>query len=286
MRRVRSGIYTLRAAWEALPPWDRYLVRVHAFALTRPDAMFSHESAASLLGLPTFGHPRTIHIFDARRSRSVSYGDVTVHTSADVRPARKVAGIRITSVEDVVIDLARVLPPALGLAVADAALRTFAVDGERLLDRAAAQRNGSRLRRLLWTLTNATPLAESPGESISRAVIGWCGFPSPVLQMEHQVDGRLFRSDFCWPEEHIIGESDGWLKYSSEDAAAAAETVRAEKRREDALRRHGWRIARWDYAGALGVDPLLNALTSAGLRTVRRPQTAALASVGRNIRSM
>jgi hypothetical protein len=269
-----------------LPPWDRYLVRVHAFALTRPDAMFSHESAASLLGLPTFGHPRTIHLFDARRSRSVSYGDVTVHTSADVRPARKVAGIRITSVEDVVIDLARVLPPALGLAVADAALRTFAVDGERLLDRAAAQRNGSGLRRLLWTLTNATPLAESPGESISRAVIGWCGFPSPALQMEHQVDGRLFRSDFCWPEEQIIGESDGWLKYSSEDAAAAAETVRAEKRREDALRRHGWRIARWDYAGALGVDPLLSALTSAGLRTVRRPQTAALASVGRNIRSM
>jgi hypothetical protein len=103
--------------------------------------------------------------------------------------------------------------------------------------------------------------------------------------VEHRVDGRIFRSDFCWPEEKVIGESDGWLKYSGDDAAAAAETVRAEKRREDALRRAGWRVARWDYAGALGVDLLRHALVSAGLRPVRRPETAALTSAGRNARS-
>ncbi|WP_396644082.1 hypothetical protein [Microbacterium sp.] len=283
--RVRAGIYTVRTAWEALAPWERYLVRVHAFALARPDAVFSHESAAALLGLPTFGHPRMVHIFDARRSRSVTYGDVTVHTSADRRSIRELVGIRMTAVEDVVIDLARVLPPALGLAVADAALRMFHLDGEQLLDRSLAQRNGFAVRRLRWTLTHATPLAESPGESISRAVIEWCGFPSPALQVEHRVDGRIFRSDFCWPEEKVIGESDGWLKYSGDDAAAAAETVRAEKRREDALRRAGWRVARWDYAGALGVDLLRHALVSAGLRPVRRPETAALTSAGRNARS-
>ncbi|MCG7417405.1 MULTISPECIES: type IV toxin-antitoxin system AbiEi family antitoxin domain-containing protein [Microbacterium] len=283
--RVRAGIYTMRSAWEGLTPWDRYLVRVHAFALARPDAVFSHESAASLLGLPTFGHPRMIHIFDARRSRSVRYGDVTVHTSADARSACEVAGIRITAVEDVVVDLARALPPALGLAVADAALRSFDLDRERLLDRAAAQRNSFGLRRLQWTLAHATPLAESPGESISRAVIEWCGFPDPALQVEHRVDGRIFRSDFCWPDEKILGESDGWLKYSADDAAAAAFSVRAEKRREDALRRQGWRIARWDYAGALGVDALRRALMAVGLRPVRRPEVAALASVGRNARS-
>lgn len=280
--RVRSGIYTLRSAWEGLPPWDRYRVRVHAFALSRQDAVFSHESAASLLGLPVFGHPRAIHIFDPRRSRSVRYGDVAVHTSADRRSTCTVAGIHLTTVEDVVIDLARVLPPALGLAVADAALRAFDLDGERLLDRAAAQRNAFGARRLQWTLTHASPLAESPGESISRAVIEWCGFPSPALQQEHRIDGRTFRSDFCWPEQKVIGESDGWLKYTGDDAA---EAVRAEKRREDTLRREGWRIARWDYADALGVDALRTALLAAGLRPVRRPEVAALSSVGRNPRS-
>lgn len=283
--RVRAGIYTPRAAWEGLPPWGRYLVRVHAFALTRPDAMFSHESAAALLGLPVFGHPRSIHIFDTRRSRSVTYSDITAHTSADARPACEVAGIRITAVEDVVVDLARVLPPALGLAVADAALRMYGLDGQRLWDRAAGQRNAFGLRRAEWTLTHATPLAESPGESISRAVIDWCGFPAPALQTEHRLEGRTFRSDFCWPEQRIIGEADGWVKYSATDAAAAAEAVRAEKRREDALRRGGWRIARWDYAGALGADGLRSALIAAGLRPVRRPDLTALASLNRNSRS-
>ncbi|MXS74298.1 hypothetical protein CSIV_15895 [Microbacterium sp. CSI-V] len=283
--RVRAGVYVIRAEWEALPPWERYLVRVHAFALARPDAVFSHEAAASLLGLPVFGHPRTIHIFDARRSRSARYGDVTVHTSADRRSQHEVAGIRISAVEDVAIDLARVLPPALGLAVADAALRAFDLDGELLLDRAATQRNEFGRRRLRWVLSHATPLAESPGESISRAVIEWCGFPTPELQRNHRVEGRIFRSDFCWPERKILGESDGWLKYGADDPAAAAAAVRAEKYREDALRRQGWRIARWDYAGALGVAGLRNALTAAGLRPERHPETAALSSVGRNARS-
>ena len=83
--RVRAGVYTVRTAWEALPPWDRYLVRVHAFALARPDAVFSHESAAALLGLPVFGHPRAIHLFDGRRSRSVTYLSL-IHISEPTRP--------------------------------------------------------------------------------------------------------------------------------------------------------------------------------------------------------
>ncbi|GEB47408.1 hypothetical protein MTE01_33530 [Microbacterium testaceum] len=284
--RVRAGVYTVRAAWEALKPWERYLVRVHAFASARQDAVFSHESAASLLGLPVFGHPRAIHIFDGRRSRSVTYGDVTVHTSADERTNCSIAGIRVSAIEDVVIDLARVLPPAFGLAVADAAARSFGLDTPRLLDLAAAQQTTFGARRALWALSRATPLAESPAESVSRAVIEWCGFPAPALQTEHGVDGRIYRSDFCWPERKIIGEVDGWMKYSDTDAAAAAEAVRAEKRREDALRRHGWHVARWDYAGALRVEALRGALLSAGLQPVRRSEGAALVSVGRNTRSM
>lgn len=283
--RVRAGVYTVRSEWEVLPPWERYLVRVHAFALARAEAAFSHESAAALLGLPIFGHPRAIHIFDGRRSRSVTYGDVAVHTSADARTTCSWAGIRLSVVEDVVIDLVRVLPPALGVAVADAALRSFELEGRRLIDRAAAQRNAFGAGRAQWALSRATPLAESPGESISRAVIEWCGFPTPALQTEHHVDERIYRSDFCWPEQRVIGEINGWVKYSNTDAAAAADAVRAEKRREDALRRRGWRVARWDYAGALGVDGLRNALHAAGLRPVRRAEVAALASVGRNPRS-
>ena len=67
--RVRTGVYAPRAEWDRLPPWQRYLARVHAYALINPDAVFSHESAAALLGLPLFGEPTDIHTYDfARRS--------------------------------------------------------------------------------------------------------------------------------------------------------------------------------------------------------------------------
>jgi hypothetical protein len=50
--RVRAGVYAPRAAWDGLAPWERYLARVHAYAIVNPDALFAYESAAALLGLP------------------------------------------------------------------------------------------------------------------------------------------------------------------------------------------------------------------------------------------
>jgi hypothetical protein len=286
LHRVRPGIYTSRRAWEDLPAWDRYLLRVHAFRLVRPGAMFSHESAAALRGLPLFGHPRDIHIFDERRERSLAYGDVHVHTSADRRRVQEVDGILLTTVADTVIDLARALPPAFGLAVADAAARTSDVTGMELRAVLERQRNPRGRRRAEWVVSRTTPLAESVGESLSRAVIEWCGFPSPELQREHRVEGRRYRSDFCWPEHRVIGESDGWMKYGDGgDPTASALAIREEKRREDALRRAEWRIARWDYAGVMTVTGLRDALTRAGLAPTRAPDTANLQAVARNPRS-
>ncbi len=76
--RVRAGVYAPRAEWDRLKPWERYLARVHAYALVNPDAVFSHESAAALLGLPLFGEPRDIHTYDLSRKTSNRFGDVFV----------------------------------------------------------------------------------------------------------------------------------------------------------------------------------------------------------------
>ncbi|MEW1707236.1 hypothetical protein AB0230_08345 [Microbacterium sp. NPDC089190] len=285
MHRIRPGVYTERAGWGELPPWNRYLLRVHAFRIVNPEAVFSHESAAALHGLPTFGHPRHIHLFDGRRERSLAYGDVRVHTSADRRRTVEQDGLRCSLLADVVVDLARVLPPAFALAVADAALRTGTVTSSELLDLAAAQRNPRGRRRVDWVLARGDQRSESVGESLSRAVIEWCGFPAADLQTEHRVGGRAYRSDFCWPEHRVIGEFDGWMKYDRHDPDAAATAVRAEKTREDALRRAGWRIARWDYGGALRVDGLREALKAAGLPVVARVDGRNVRGVGLNPRS-
>lgn len=281
LHRVRRGVYAPRAAWEGLAEWDRYLVRVHALALARTDAVFSHESAAALWGLPLFGHPRQIHLFDGRRTRSLTYGDVTVHTSAAARSHVTKDGIRSATADDTVMDLARTLPPAMGLSVADAAARAGLIDPPALLRRAETQRNRWGRHRMMWVLPRIDARAESVTESLSRAVIEWCGFPAPALQTEHRVEGRLYRSDLCWPEHRVIGEADGWAKY----APGSLDALRDEKRREDALRRAGWRVARWDYAGALQVTPLRAALIAAGLPVTGRADTAQLATVGRNSRS-
>jgi hypothetical protein len=64
LTRVHSRVYAKKAEWDALAPWDRYLARVHAVRLIRPGSVFCLESSAALLGLPIFGEPRYVHLFN------------------------------------------------------------------------------------------------------------------------------------------------------------------------------------------------------------------------------
>lgn len=141
-RRVRPGVYIEGRAWESLAGWQRYQVRVQAFTRAHPDAILCLESAAAVHGLPLFGHPRDIHVYDPDRAASRRFGDVAVHTSVDGRAVQLVGGIAVTDVADTVVDLARILPPAHALAVADAAVSPAqggSLDVDELRGRAAAQ---------------------------------------------------------------------------------------------------------------------------------------------------
>lgn len=153
--RVRPGIHTPAQEWEQLAPWERYLARVHAYALVNPDAVFCLESAAALLGLPLFGHPRHVHTIDVGGT-SRAYGDVRVHASTDECDTLTDAGISATGLAETSMALMRVLPPAFGLAVGDAEATTAALIREK-------QRE-DRLRRHLagfarWTMADAVQVA-------------------------------------------------------------------------------------------------------------------------------
>lgn len=286
-QRVRRGVYADRVAWQALPPWQRYQARVHAFLLTRPDAILCLESAAVVWGLPLFGEPRDIHIYAPGRGTSTRSGDIVVHTHRDEREVVAVGGIRVTSQRDTVVDLARVLPPAHAVAVADAALspvRGGALARDELRARAAEQVDSRGIRQCTWIWDHADGRAESTGESISRCVIAWCGFELPELQREFAYEGSLDRVDFFFPSVGAIGESDGWGKYELPDPAAAARNLREEKRREDRLRRHGHPFGRWDQRDAMRVDPLARVLTAMRVPLVAAPQHAFLDTLRRDPR--
>ena len=286
--RLRTGIYVKRADFQALPAWERYAVRVHAFLRMHPGAILCLESAAVVHGIPRFGETKDIHIYDPDRSSSTRHGDIVIHTSCDARAVEQIGGVLVTSLIDTVADLARLVPPAHGLAMADAAISPVqggTLQVVQLRQRIAGQQNARGRARLSWVCDNADGRSESVGESVSRAVIGWSGFEQPVLQQRFSYEGCDDRVDFFFPSCGAIGESDGWSKYDFGDPEKAERRLRDEKRREDRLRRHGHPFARWDFGEAWQVDPLCSALVSAGVRKVESADALMLATLRSNPRA-
>lgn len=284
---VRRGLYVPRQAYLSLRPWEQYALRVHGYIRRHPDAVLCLESAAVLHGLPLFRHPRDIHVLAPHAERSQRIGDVCIHTSADARDIMRIAGVRVTGLLDTVVDLARAVAPARALAIADSALSPAQGGGVRLADlraKAEEQQNRRGRARLRWVCARADGRAESPAESVSRAVIEWSGFEHPELQREFGYEGRRDRADFHFPSNGTIGEADDWGKYELDAPERAAVHLRDEKRREDRLRRNGHPVARWDLADAWRVAPLVTALRGAGLTPQHPPQPAMLATLAQSPR--
>lgn len=284
--RVRPGVYARSDEWRPLPPWERYRARVHAFHLKHPDAILAFESAAAALGLPIFGEPRDIHVYDPDRSSSRRFGDVCVHTSAEVKPLEERGGILLTSPVATAVDLMKVLPPAFGLAVADAVVSASRPDPasvDLLRAFADSQPKGRGSARLALLLPLVDALSESVGETVSRAVAIWLGYEEPELQVVFVAEGARDRVDFFWRRASVIGESDGYGKYAGPDVVAR---VVDEKRREDRLRRQVRAFTRWDWNATMRVTPLDERLGRAGVPRPRPPRPALLATLRHNPRSL
>jgi hypothetical protein len=283
--RVRRGVYAERAAWDAAKPWDRYLARVHAVALTHPGAVFCLESAAALHSMPVFGQPRDIHLYDSARSSSRRFGDVVVHTTEASCDVESLDGVQMTTAAVTTEHLIRLLPPAFGLAVADAAVRAEAVSVDELRRLCNAQPSTRGVRRAAWIRSRIDARAESVGESVSRAVIEWSGFETPDLQTVFHFEGVTDRVDFFWRGCRRAGESDGLGKYRLDTTEQSQEAVIAEKRREDRLRRHLDGFARWEFADTMNPARIAAKLTQAGVPLVRPPDAVWLRTLRSNPRS-
>ncbi|TFC53912.1 MULTISPECIES: hypothetical protein [unclassified Cryobacterium] len=278
--RLRRGVYTRAAEWDALGADARYLRRIHAHAATaEAPAVYSHVSAAALWGLPIVGAwPADIHLATTTAAGGRSRRGVIRHPQEHSLDVVEHEGLRVTSVAATAVALARVLRFGQAVAVVDKAIHQSR-DGHALATRADLDRAFDQLGRVTGraaagrVLEFASPLSGSSGESISRAGIFLLGFLLPELQVPHwDHAGLIGFTDFFWRSVGRVGEFDGHGKYLRDEftgGRSTADIVMAEKIREDRLRALGLGVFRWDWSVATSLPALGDLLTRNGIPRAR-----------------
>jgi hypothetical protein len=250
MMRVRHGVVAVSAEREGTwPAHEVTLVdkrRLHrelvvaAVAATGPDAKVSHASAGMLHGLPSL-RPGAV---PARPILAVpSHGRIRtgIHVRLATIPEEDidvVDGVPCTGLARTALDMSRFRPLHESLVVMDAVAAREGVAALRSSFDRMVGRYG--MKGLAEAIALADPRAESPLESASRGYLHEVHLPLPELQAWIRgADARSYRVDFLWRDRRVVGEADGWAKYTD------LRDLREEKRREDALRSAGFSVVRW-----------------------------------------
>lgn len=262
--RILHGAYVQSAEWQPLYPGDRVLARTLAAAQLNAQRgwVFTHSSAASLWGLPLVGLQDTlVHIATDPKAPGQSSRMIRRHLlELEAGEVTVVEGVRVTSLERTLLDLAHSAPAELAVPAADAGLRrlwgcTRDVPEQVIAEWRHAQtqrlrrsfRPGVRRARAVVNMTD--PRSDSPVESLSRLQLERLGIPYQVqvpVTLDH---GRTVWMDFEFPGQAAFGEVDGLAKYRDPallGARTSADVVLAEKVREDEVRGvTGKRVVRW-----------------------------------------
>ena len=240
---LRRGVYANRA--QALSPEARHVLDAAAFALaSRLAPVASHRTAALVHGLPLLGGlPEVPQLTRPPRSPADTSRTPGLHVATLLPGDRtSVAGVPVTTLARTAVDVARSGPLRGGLVVADAVLRRL-VPHEELLAVARAQRSWPGGPRAVRVAAFADGRAETPLETLTRLAYRQERLPAPETQVEVRRNGRFVALvDFLFREQRTVGEADGMGKYDEPGS------LRAEKRREEDLRRCGLEVVRntWD----------------------------------------
>lgn len=276
--RVRRGVYVEPDAWVA-DDVDRIATLSARAAQVRATQrlVFSHLTAARLLGLPLVGvRDKRLHTIDMEGSGRRSRHGIAWHGTT--RPALverdTVHGLSVTSARQTALDLARSASAVTAFIVADAVAHA-ADDMAALLewwagrlDELGPVRGCRRASRVFALVTGRS---ESPLESLSLLRMHELGFEPPEQQFELQTRRGLFRLDFAWAGGEIAGEADGRAKYGGlESTALMEERLWKEKLRHDAVREHLRAYPRWNWDDAWFGQGLERELSTARVPRPRR----------------
>jgi putative AbiEi antitoxin of type IV toxin-antitoxin system/uncharacterized protein DUF559/transcriptional regulator with AbiEi antitoxin domain of type IV toxin-antitoxin system len=231
LHRLYRGVYAV--GHTIIPRQGRWLAAVMACG---HGAALSHRSAASLWGIR--------HNAAARFDITVPHTSGVRSTSAIVvhRPRRPVEttthdSIPVTTPGQTLADLATALPRrALEKAVEMAEVRKLHV---------AIPEGHPGTQRLHDAAGRALPVTtDSPLEDAFLALCDDHGIPRPLVQPF--VEGH--RVDFCWPEDRLIVETDGYEHHGTRAAFGR------DRAKDAQLTVRGWRVLRFTEPQVRG-DP-------------------------------
>ena len=280
--RVRPGIFVLGHEWKAAMPEQRVVTRAHAFArVSTARPVFSHETAAALLGLPLYRADRDrVHVIATPERPGAAVGLIR-HRGELGDDVVEVDGLLCTNLLRTVADTGRTMTFEQAVTIADAALRLECVPapGEYDLGHAAAlcetmrevaRRSAHGVTKAYRVLDFADGRAQLPGESISRIRLFELGFRRIGLQVRVPgPDRSAFYVDFDLEEIPAFGEFDGAIKYVDGkmlDGRTTAEVFDREKQREDWIRGHSQRrYVRWGWPHAATATTLGTRLAAFGI---------------------
>ena len=268
--RLRHGIYADARVWGKADSRTRHLLLATGVRRLYGDTVaLSHVSAALAYGAPDWQlgydsvHVTHLNGFAGRRqARTVHHrggcyvDDLTVDEHGWITtPARTF------------VDVAKSLPTAVALVVADWILHKGLATKDQLWDALDRQGEAPYTLRIRAVIAHADPLAESVGETRSRYEFRAAGLPDPVPQLEiRDARGRfLARVDFAWPELKVIVEFDGRVKYDDmlKPGQTILDVIRAEKRRDRDLAALGWTVIRIEWDDLATPGPVMQRIRQA-----------------------
>lgn len=161
--KVRPSVFTPAQWWNEAFPSDRYIAQCYAWSLISPQAVFSHDSSAALLGLSLLSAPHFVSCYSLPSSRGrVQNIRLFPRLDDDVRLVRSEQGVMCTDTLTTINDCARTLDLQSALVVANSALYRRLVNLEELTAALNVAGRGSRNSRHVAELKSRR--CESPGK--------------------------------------------------------------------------------------------------------------------------
>lgn len=241
--RIRRGYYVFGDRWRTMDAVERHRVRSAAVLHSLGDAVaLSHVSASVAHGVDIWGIPLDrVHVTRLDGGAGRIEGDVVHHEGFCVDgDVVELDGHLVMKPERAAIEAVARVDSDVALAHFDNMLHRGKCDADTLKRQFDLMCRWPHTQHLHIPVRMADPRAASIGESRGRSTCWRHSLPLPELQHEvRAADGTLLGTcDWWWPEQGLLGEFDGQVKYGRLllPGQNPGEVVFAEKQREDLIR--------------------------------------------------